>query len=132
MGASSPPPETAALTLVLTGLRSSKGEVRACVFPRAAGFPDCAKADGVRRLEAAATPEVRLTIEGLAPGSYAVSVIHDENSNRKLDKSVIGMPTEGIGFSHNPRLIFGPPAYAKASFDAVAEPVQTIRMKYFL
>lgn len=125
-------PEPATLTIVLIGLRSSQGEVRACVFARADGFPDCANAEGVRRLEAPAAPEVRLTVEGLPPGSYAVSVIHDENGNRKLDKSPIGMPTEGVGFSRNPRLLFGPPAFDKVRFDPKAEPLQAIRMKYYL
>ena len=83
-------------------------------------------------LAAPAAPEVRLVVEGLAPGSYAVSVIHDENGNRRLDKNFVGIPTEGVGFSHNPRVTFGPPAFARASFDATREATQTIRMKYFL
>jgi uncharacterized protein (DUF2141 family) len=130
-GASSAP-EPVTVTLLLTGLRSSTGEVRVCVWQQRDGFPDCRKGDRVRRLAAAAAPEVRMTVDDLPAGAYAVSVIHDENGNRKLDKSVIGMPTEGVGFSHNPRLLFGPPAFDKARFDAAAEPVQTIRMKYFL
>ncbi|MFC3713468.1 DUF2141 domain-containing protein [Sphingoaurantiacus capsulatus] len=132
MGASSAPPEPVTLTIMLVGLRSSEGEVRVCVFPRADGFPDCAKVEGVRRVAAPAAPEVRLTVEGLTPGAYAVSVIHDENGNRKLDKSVVGMPTEGIGFSRNPRLIFGPPAFDKVRFDPSAEPMQAIKMRYYL
>lgn len=117
---------------MLTGLRSSAGEVRVCVWHEGKGFPDCRKGQDVRMLSAPAAPEVRLAVEGLAPGSYAVSVIHDENGNRRLDKNMIGIPTEGVGFSHNPGLTFGPPAFAKARFDAATEATQTIRMRYFL
>ena len=83
-------------------------------------------------LSAPAAPMVRLVVEGLVPGNYAVSVIHDENGNRELDTNLIGIPTEGIGFSHNPRVTFGPPSFANASFDAASEATQTIRIKYFL
>ena len=120
------------LTLVLTGLRSSDGELRLCLWQQADAFPDCKKGQDVRLLSAPAAPEVRIAVPDLAPGRYAVSVIHDENDNRKLDKNFMGIPTEGVGFSHNPAMTFGPPSFAKASFDVAAEPVQTIRMKYFL
>ncbi len=63
--------------------------------------------------------------------TYAISAIHDENGNRQLDRSLIGVPTEGFGFSHNPRILFGPPSFAKARFDATRETTQTIRMRYF-
>lgn len=125
-------PETVTLNIVLTGLRSSAGEVRVCLWHEAASFPDCAKGQDVRRLAAPAAPEVRLTVPDLHPGPYAVSVIHDENDNRRLDKSVVGIPTEGVGFSRNPRLLFGPPAFGKVRFDASGETTQTIRIKYFL
>ena len=125
-------PEPITLNLVLTGLRSSAGEVRVCVWHQGESFPNCRKGQDVRMLAAPAAPEVRLAVDGLAPGAYAVSVIHDENGNRQLDKSLIGIPTEGVGFSHNPRVVFGPPSFAKARFDAAAEPLQTIRIKYFL
>ena len=124
--------EPITLNLVLTGLRSSAGEVRVCVWSEGNGFPDCRKSENVRRLAAPAAPEVRFAVEGLAPGSYAVSVIHDENDNRKLDKNFMGIPTEGVGFSHNPRVTFGPPAFAKARFDAATDTTQTIRIRYFL
>ena len=125
-------PEPITINLVLTGLRSSAGEVRICVWRRGDSFPDCRKGVDVRRLAAPAAPEVHLSVDGLAPGAYAISAIHDENGNRLLDKSLVGIPTEGVGFSHNPRIVFGPPSFAKARFDAAAEPSQTIRMKYFL
>lgn len=116
---------------MLTGLRSSAGEVRICVWHDGTSFPDCRKGQDVRMIAAPAAPEVRLTIPGLKPGAYAISVIHDENNNRRLDKR-LGIPAEGVGFSHNPKLRFGPPAFEKARFDATREATQTIRMKYFL
>ena len=41
----------------------------------------------------------------LKPGKYAIRLMHDENDNGKLDTNMIGMPTEGYGFSNNPRVM---------------------------
>ena len=43
----------------------------------------------------------------ISPGVYAVSMRHDENSNRKLYKNFFGIPKEGYGNSGNPRKSFG-------------------------
>lgn len=117
---------------MLTGLRSSAGEARVCLWHESMAFPDCKRGQNVQKLAAPAAPTVTIPVTGLRPGAYAVSVIHDENGNRLLDKSVIGMPTEGIGFSNNPRLLFGPPKYAAVRFDATADTRTTVRMKYYL
>ncbi|WP_426172187.1 DUF2141 domain-containing protein [Pseudoduganella sp. R-34] len=58
-----------------------------------------------------------LRFPGVAPGSYAVMVYHDENANGKLDKSANGMPLEGWGFSRNARGHYGPPAFDDARID---------------
>ena len=51
----------------------------------------------------------------LPPGRYAIIVFHDENDNGLLDKNVLGIPTEGYGFSNNAQGFFSAP-----SFDAAA------------
>ncbi|MBI2367370.1 MAG: DUF2141 domain-containing protein [Deltaproteobacteria bacterium] len=38
-------------------------------------------------------------------GDYGVAVFHDENSNGKMDKNLLGMPLEPYGFSNNLRII---------------------------
>ena len=53
---------------------------------------------------------------GIAPGAYAVSVFHDENSNGKLDTKFMGIPREGVGASNNARGHFGPPKFDAAAF----------------
>jgi uncharacterized protein (DUF2141 family) len=53
---------------------------------------------------------------GIAPGTYAVSVFHDENSNGKLDKNFVGMPKEGVGVSNNAAGHFGPPKFDDMAF----------------
>jgi len=45
------------------------------------------------------------------PGTYAIAVYHDEDSSRRLNRSGIGLPTEGFGFSNNASTIAGLPAF---------------------
>jgi len=56
----------------------------------------------------------RFAIE-LPPGAYALSLIHDENGNGRLDTR-LGIPREGFGFSNNPHIWFGPPSFSAARF----------------
>ena len=46
----------------------------------------------------------------------AVMVFQDLNSNGILDTNFLGIPTEPIGFSNNPKITFGPPEYAEITY----------------
>lgn len=123
---------TADLTLSIDNLRSQRGKVMICVTAQRSAFPDCSGHGGARRLIVDADKAGSIAVPGLAPGDYAVAVIHDENGNGKLDKRLI-VPREGFGFSRNPAIRFGPPDFADASFGlAAGSASQTIRMKYIL
>lgn len=56
-----------------------------------------------------------ITFENIAPGDYAVMVLHDANNNERMDFEENGMPKESYGLSNNPRS-FGPPVYDDAKF----------------
>ena len=126
-----PAPEPVRLEIALTGLRSSAGTVMLCVWHSPKRFPagNC-EGEGTP-LVAAAASVVQIAVP-LAPGDYAISLIHDENGNGKLDKNLLGIPKEGVGFSQNPTLVFSAPTYAATRFDVAANTTETIRMKYFL
>jgi len=67
-----------------------------------------------------------------APGRYAVAVAHDANSNYEIDTNVVGIPTEGFGFSNGAEVgLFGPPDYEDALFPVRGATVQRIRVAYF-
>jgi uncharacterized protein (DUF2141 family) len=54
-----------------------------------------------------------VTFEGMDPGVYGVSVIHDENVNGKLDMRYFPIPgpVEGAGVSRDATATFGPPSW---------------------
>jgi uncharacterized protein (DUF2141 family) len=66
--------------------------------------------------------------EGLPKGRYAISVVHDENANRKLDTGLFGIPSEGLGASNNPKGSFGPPSFDAAAFGVDGKDV-TLKIK---
>ena len=44
------------------------------------------------------------------PGTYALALYHDQNANQKFDRTTIGFPAEGYGFSNNPSTLAGLPS----------------------
>lgn len=102
--ATEPAPGTAPLTVTITDVRRAEGEVFVAVESTEAGWNF--KAESVAQTRLPATKgRMRHVFEGLPPGRYAVMVIHDENRNGRLDSNFLGLPSEGYGFSRNPRVM---------------------------
>ena len=124
------------LTITVDNLRSNQGQVLLCVFSAESSdreaFPDCVKGRPVRQSKAAvADGKVVVSYKGLKDGDYAVAVIHDENGNNELDTNFLGIPTEGIGISTNPRLM-GKPHFNEAQFEIKGKAAITVSAKYIL
>ena len=124
------------LTITIDSLRSNQGEVLLCVFsaesPGREAFPDCTKGHPVRLSKAAiAGGKAVVTYKGLKDGFYAVAAVHDENGNGALDTNFIGIPTEGIGISNNPRLT-GKPRFEESLFQIKGKAAITVNAKYIL
>ncbi len=120
------------IDIQVQGLRNLNGEVRLCLTRNPAHFPGC---DGdpaavTRSVPAGAAGLIR--VQGVSSGVYALSVIHDENNNRRLD-TFLAIPREGFAFSRNPRLRMGPPSFDEVRFPVSGGRVpQVVRMTYLL
>ena len=70
-------------------------------------------------------------VDNLGYGTYAVSVLDDENSNLEMDNSFLGIPKEGFGFSGNPKIGISPPKFEECSF-TIDKPLTkiTIEVRY--
>jgi uncharacterized protein (DUF2141 family) len=125
-------PGTSTLDVNVTGLRSMKGNVLVCVTANPKYFPDCSKDPKSLRAKVAARDSANVSFSGVAQGTYAVALLHDENANSKMDMAVF-LPREGFGFSRNPAVVTGPPKFKAASFAVdAAEVSQRVKMKYML
>ncbi|MBN1823184.1 MAG: DUF2141 domain-containing protein [Endomicrobiales bacterium] len=103
------------LTVNVSGLRSDSGFVLASLYDSPEGFPDEGeKAYRVARSTITGS-SVKVFFSGIPYGTYAVSVVHDENANMEMDANWLGIPKEGVGASNNPKTRFGPPSYRSAS-----------------
>jgi uncharacterized protein (DUF2141 family) len=109
------------LEIQITEAKSDKGMIRILIFSKANGFPDepetALKSYSIPPKNKACT----LSINDLAPGTYAVSVIHDEDGNGKLSFNMVGYPSEKFGFSNNPKVYFSAPSFDKAAFELKSE-----------
>ena len=60
---------------------------------------------------------ITIVIEDVTPGTYAVSVFHDEDEDGELDLGgILGIPEEGFGFSNNPAIGFSQPDFNECKF----------------
>ncbi len=118
----------ATLTIEAQNFRSSQGRAAFSVFRQKDGFPaEPRKAHRVMAAPITAAGKARITLS-LPPGVYAVSILHDENSNGRLDTDWLGRPREGLGASNNARGRRGPPRFEDARFEVKA-PTTTIAIR---
>ncbi len=108
------------LTVRVEGVRSDKGLIAVTLYPDDAGR-FLASGGRIARVRApAASGGVPVCVPLPGPGHYAVLVHHDEDGDRKMDRTLIGMPAEGWGFSNNPTGLTGLPAFSRVRFEAKA------------
>lgn len=107
-----------ALLVRIDGLKDHNGNLKLEVYP--ANDKDFLQDDNIlisegkvfRRVEqpVGADDPVQLCVRIPGPGTYAVSVLHDRDANRKF-----GLSVDGIGFSGNPKLGMSKPKAAHSS-----------------
>jgi uncharacterized protein (DUF2141 family) len=107
--------ESFSLTVNITNARSSNGSVLICAYKSAETYsqPQKAAACGAVQLKDGAG---RWEVKDLPVGEYAISAMHDENSNQKMDSNSWGLPQEGYGASNNPKPRMGPPTWEETRF----------------
>lgn len=118
------------VSVTVTDLRSADGQVLACLTAKPKAFPDCDKDPNAKSVTVKAGDVVKFTFRDVKPGTYAISLLHDENANGKADKALM-IPKEGFGFSRDAKIRMGPPKFDAAAFTVGSTPVhQQIRMRY--
>lgn len=103
------------IRLTVTEVPNDQGYLMVSLVDRAEGFPRVPDPIAAVRLKAR-TGSMTVHFPELAPGTYAISIYHDENGNEKLDSNLLGMPTEAYGFSNDARGSLGPPKFEAAAF----------------
>ncbi len=122
-------PSSSKLNVLVAGVRPPKGEVAITIYPDdRRRF--LAKGGKLARQRVRAAASVR-TCFWLPPGAYAVAVYHDQDGDRDFDRTLVGLPAEGFGFSNDPDTKTGLPSLAAVRFRLGAGERQiSIQMKY--
>lgn len=109
-------PQPTLIHVEVVGLHSDKGQVLCALFSSRDGFPKQSERALARVSSGIARRQAVCEFSGIAPGTYAIAVFHDENSNGKLDTKFMGIPREGVGASNNAKGHLGPPKFEAAAF----------------
>jgi uncharacterized protein (DUF2141 family) len=106
------------LTIHIDDIRAASGSVMVAVYSSADTF---LKAPLLATGAPATATGNTIVIKDLPAGEYAFAVYHDANANGKMDKNLLGIPTEDYAFSNNAMGKMGPPSYADARIIVPAE-----------
>lgn len=117
------------LTIEIAEIKEKKGQILIGLYNNTDNFPLISKNYKGIFIQATAY-SIRYTFSDIPKGSYAIAVIHDENNNNELDKNIIGIPTEGYGFSNNPTIIMNAPSFEEAKFYLNKEMTVKIKLNY--
>ena len=116
--------ETFNLTINIAGLSSDKGSLLVGVYNTKESFLKKPFESDIIKI---INKKSIITFKNIPKGAYAVSFIHDENDNKKLDTNFIGIPKEDFGCSNNAQGFMGPPKYEDAKFQLTEN--KTINIK---
>lgn len=118
------------LIVTVSGINSDQGTIKIGLYNKQAGFMDVKHV-----LHGLNKPAKKGSVTGkfndLPFGGYAISVLHDENNNGRMDKNFFGMPKEGYAFSRNVRPRLSAPSFkqTRIQMNGESKSIQ-IKMRY--
>ena len=123
--------QTGTITVHITGLKNLEGKLGVSLYNSKKGFPGKHQQAYASALKNVTGSTASVLFEHLPYGTYAVSIMHDENNNGKLDTNFIGMPKEGVGVSNNPKIGMGGPKFNDSVFPLDTKELEvTVAMRY--
>ena len=113
------------VTVTLENVLNDEGEILAALHTSESFM----KGPGVANFKTEAKKgTLTFSFDNVAPGTYAVSVLHDLNSNQRMDFQPGGMPKEPYAMSGND-MSMGPPSFESAEFQVGKDPVH-LRIRF--
>ncbi len=123
--------ELYSLTVSVDGLRNSKGIIQFTLYNQNDTIPDEEYKKYYKMEVGKINSGSSLVIfRNLPKGIYAINILHDENTNGKVDKGFI-FPIEGLGFSNYDFIgLTNQPEFTKASFKLTSNLKKSIKIIY--
>ena len=119
------------LSVQVTNLNAPTGEVVVTLYPSDPRRFLAPRGKLLRQRVKTTAPTSRTCFYLPGPGTYAVAIYHDADGNHEFNRSALGMPTEGFGFSNDAPTRFGVPSFDAVRFIAKGgDTAIRIRMRY--
>lgn len=103
------------ITVTINGIQKKQGQICLSLFDNKQGFPN----NGNNAIQTSCIEvtdiQLELKFSNLKAGNYAVAVFHDANNDGTLNRNWLGIPTEGFGFSQNPKILKGIPEFTDSA-----------------
>jgi len=87
------------ITVKINNCHNDKGEVLVTLYKSKDGFPEEPEKAYKKITGKIKDGKSDIVFSDITYGEYAISILHDENGNGKMDKNMIGIPKEGSGAS---------------------------------
>ncbi len=110
------PPETGTLIIEVQGIEEARGFIWIGLYDSEAHYMVKEKAI-VKGYDVTHTGTMRLEVDDLPAGRWAIAIFHDINGNGELDTNYLGIPNEPYAFSRKP-----PSRWRMPRYDEVAIP----------
>jgi uncharacterized protein (DUF2141 family) len=110
------------LVVHVDNVKSASGQVMVALYDNADAFlKHPTRAEKAKADKAGTT----LVFHDVAPGDYGLAVFQDINDNGRMDRNLMGIPTEPIAFSNNAQGRMGPPDFAAVKLAVPAAGLDT-------
>lgn len=129
--AQEPPDNRYTLQVEAHNFRNAEGVAQFALYNEDGTIPD----ENLKKYYKKEVGQIRngkssVTFKDLPKGRYAVTILHDENSNGKVDK-ILFLPKEGFGISNFDKIsLSNRPDFSKASFELADDTIKTIKLIY--
>lgn len=126
------PESKTTINIVVEGLRNANGLIAVTLYEdNSRKFLAKGGSLYVGRVDSVA-PTTRVCLHVPRPGVYAIAIYHDENASMRIDRSgMLGIPTEGFGFSNNPPTVASLPSFRSVRLNIPRSGLTThISLKY--
>jgi len=105
------------IVVKLSGFRNDRGLVLVSLFSSPRGFPGEPERALRNQQARILDRQASVTFDNVPKGSYALSVLHDEDSDGSMATGWLGVPAEGYAVSNNVVHRFSAPDFEEARFD---------------
>lgn len=119
------------ITVVVNGFKNANGNCIINLYNKSEGFPNNNTLAYKTITTKIKNNSAQIVFDNIEAGTYAISVLHDANSDGVLNKNMFGIPKEGYGASNNIIPSLSSPNFEDSKFEiSYHDKAVVIKVKY--